>query len=223
MKIYQVEEKLDKLLELLIKNLGASPNAFRSGRWGINGDVLRLLEKNGFQVDSSMYPFFRNEYFDCEYTSLVPYWPKYDEPMTKGSQRNILEIPVTAGFNRNNFGLMQSISKAIGHPGLRPLRLTGLFWHCRILRKLYLSPELASADDMKVLIETALENELPVIHMYLHSSSLIDGTKSYINQKDSFNVICKRIEQVVEHIYFRSNVRFCTISEAAALLRERLN
>jgi hypothetical protein len=221
--ISQVEEKLDILLELLTKTFGTAPNAFRSGRWGVNSDVLGLLEKKGFQVDSSMYPFFKNEYFDCEHTPLTPYWPDYRDPMTKGSQRNIREIPVTAGFNHKHFSLMQRISKAISHPIIRPLRLTGIFWHSHLLRKLYLSPEVTSAQDMQVLIDSALDNEAPVIHMYLHSSSLISGATGYMKQKYSLNVICKSIEQVVEHIRFRSNIQFCTISEAATLLRNRLN
>ena len=38
--VSQVEEKLDKLIELLNRNFGVMPNAFRSGRWGINGEIL---------------------------------------------------------------------------------------------------------------------------------------------------------------------------------------
>ena len=107
--ISQVEEKLDKLIELLNKKFGVTPNAFRTGRWGINGEVLQLLEKKGFEIDSSMYPFFKNEFFNCEKTGLIPYWPDYKNPMNTGSQRDIQEIPVTVGFNHKNFSLMLKI------------------------------------------------------------------------------------------------------------------
>lgn len=220
--ISQVEEKLDALIALLNKNFGVMPNAFRSGRWGINGEVLHLLEKKGFQIDSSMYPFFKNEYFNCEKTTLIPYWPDYENPTRKGSQRNIIEIPVTVGFNRKNSSAMLKMYNAISHPLLRHLHLTAIFWHTHLLRKLYLSPEVTSGEDMQPLIDFAVANNHPVIHMYLHSSSLIDGATGFMEQKNAFDVICDNIKQVVEYTHSKANVKFCTISEAATLIKHRI-
>lgn len=219
--ISQVEEKLDTLIELLYKNFGVMPNAFRSGRWGINGELLKLLEKKGFQIDSSIYPFFKNEYFNYEQTTLIPYWPDYNKPMVNGSQRNIIEIPVTAGFNRKNFPAMLKIYKIIRHPLLYHLRLTAIFWHTRLLRKLYLSPEATSGKDMQPLIDAALDNKHPVIHMYLHSSSLIYGPTGFIKQNNALDAICNNIQQAIEHTRLNANIKFCTISEAAVLLKNR--
>lgn len=221
--VHQVEAKLDSLIELLSDVFGVMPSAFRSGRWGINGNILNLLKLRGFEVDSSMYPYFKNEYFDCEHTSLFPYWPDYDTPTAPGSQRNILEIPVTVGFNRRCFPLMNSIYNATAHPLLRYLRLTGLFWHTRVLRKLHLTPEATSGENMQLLIDSALENQLPVLHMYMHSSSLVDGVTGYMKQKNAFDVICRNIEMAVEYALSRSSIKFCTISEAAVLLKNRIN
>ena len=219
--ITQVEEKLDTLIEVLDKNFGVMPNAFRSGRWGINDEVLTLLEKKGFQIDSSMYPFFKNEYFDCEKTILMPYWPEYESPMYEGSQRNMIEIPVTVGFNRKNFSTMLKIYNAISHPRLRYLHLTAIFWHTHLLRKLYLSPEVMSGEDMQPLIDFAVANNHPVIHMYLHSSSLIDGATGFMKQNNAFEIISNNIQQVVEYTRTKTNIKFCTISEAAVLLKNR--
>lgn len=221
--ISQVEEKLDALIALLNKNFGVMPNAFRSGRWGINGEVLNLLEKKGFQVDSSMFPFFKNDYFTCEHTTLVPYWPEYENPMYPGSQRNIIEIPVTAGFNHKKFSAMLKIYNAITHPRLHHLRLTALFWHTHLLRKLYLCPEVTSGKDMQPLIDSALDNDHPVLHMYLHSSSLIDGATGFMDQKNAFDVICNNIQHVIEYTRSKTNIKFCTSSEAAVLIKNRTN
>ena len=219
----QVEEKLDTLIALLNKSFGVMPNAFRSGRWGINSEVLKLLEKKAFQIDSSVYPFFKNKYFNYEQTTRIPYWPDYDKPMVKGSQRNMIEIPVTVGFNRKNFSAMLKIYNTISHPLLHHLHLTAIFWHTRLLRKLYLSPEVESGKDMLPLIDAALDNNHPVIHMYLHSSSLIDGTTGFMKPKNAFDIICNNIQQVVEHTHLKTNIKFCTISEAAVLLKNRTN
>jgi peptidoglycan/xylan/chitin deacetylase (PgdA/CDA1 family) len=183
----QVEQKLDALIELLNKQFGIIPNSFRTGRWGINGDILDLLEKRGFQVDSSMFPFFRNEYFDCEQTPLEPYWPDYDNPMEKGAQRNLIEIPVTVGFNRKNYRFMRSVYNTISHPSLYHLHLVAIFWHTHLLRKLYLCPEVTPNDDMRLLVNSALANEQPVIHMYFHSSSLVDGATGFFFNNNSGN------------------------------------
>jgi hypothetical protein len=219
--IDHVEQKLDALIELLNRQFGVMPNAFRTGRWGINGDVLSLLEKKGVEIDSSMYPFFKNEYFDCEQTTLTPYWPDFSEPTNGGAQRNLLEIPVTVGFNWKHHHFMRRLYNIISHHALYHLHLVSFFWHTHLLRKLYLSPEVTSGKDMRPLVNFALDNQHPVIHMYLHSSSLIDGATGFMKQKNAFDLICNNIRQVVEQIQERANIRFCTISEAAVLLRHR--
>jgi hypothetical protein len=217
----QVEEKLDALIEILYKNFGVMPNAFRSGRWGINDEVLQLLEKKNFQIDSSIIPFFKNKYFNYEHTTLTPYWPNYKNPLVSGRQRNIIEIPVTSGFNRKNFSAMLKIYNRIRHPRINFLRLTAILWHLRLLRKLYLSPEATSGKDMKPLIDAALDNNHPVLHMYLHSSSLIYGPGGFIRQENALNIIKDNIQQAVEYAYSKANIKFCTISEAAVLLKNR--
>lgn len=63
--IKQVEEKLDALLDTFNQKLSYTPKAFRTGRWGISEDIMRLLYLRGFDIDSSVYPFYKNEFFDC--------------------------------------------------------------------------------------------------------------------------------------------------------------
>jgi hypothetical protein len=141
--------------------------------------------------------------------------------MIKGSQRNMIEIPVTVGFNRKNFSAMLKIYNAISHSLLYHLHLTAIFWHTRLLRKLHLSPEATSGKDMLPLIDFALNNNHPVIHMYLHSSSLIDGATGFMTQKNAFDIICNNIQQVIDYTRLKTNINFCTISEAAALVKNR--
>jgi len=221
--ITQVEEKLDALIAVLNEQFNIMPNSFRTGRWGIDSKVIQLLAKKGFQVDSSMYPFYKNKYFNNEKVSLNPYWPDYGNPMKHGSQRNIVEIPVTVGFNRKNFSTMLKIYKIITHPLLSHLHLTGIFWHTRLLRKIYLSPESTSGKDMRALIDSALNNHHPVIHMYFHSSSLIDGATGFMQGEKTYDIICNNIKHVIDYTQQKANIRFCTISEAASILKQREN
>ena len=219
--IEQVEQKLDCLLNVIKSHLGVLPNAFRTGRWGINGEVLTLLRNKGFTIDSSMYPFFRNHYFNCEETCLKPYWPDFDEPMYKGNQRDIIELPVTVGFNHQNYQWMFKLYKSFSHSALQSLRLTGIAWQTRMVRKLYFSPEVTSGADMKPLVDFALNNGHPVLHMYLHSSSLIDGATGLMQGTNNFTKICNNIKEVIDYAQHKAHLHFCTISEAATLVKNR--
>jgi len=221
--ISQVEQKLDALVEILSKRLNVIPNSFRTGRWGIDSKILQLLVTKGFQVDSSMYPFYKNKYFNNEKVKLEPYWPDYNNPSDQGPQRNIVEVPVTVGFNRSNYSAMLKLYNLVSLPIFYPLRLVGILWHTRILRKLYLSPESTSGNDMKPLIHSSLKNQNPVIHMYLHSSSLIDGPTGFTEQQNSFDIICDNIRQAIDYTSKIANIKFCTISEAASILKLREN
>ena len=73
------------------------------------------------------------------------------------------------------------------------------------------------------MLHYTLDNNHPVIHMYFHSSSLIDGVTGFMKQNNAFDVICNNIEQVVEYTHSKTNIKFCTISEAAVLIKNRID
>lgn len=219
--IEQTQAKLDNLVDVLYDKFNVYPRSFRTGRWGIDGKVLRLLAERGFTVDSSVYPYYKNEFFSCEDAPVTPYWPDFDNPNKPGSQRQMMEIPVTAGFNRSNYETAHQIHKLGERPPFSSIRLVGMLWHTHLLRKIYLSPELTDENNLCTLIDSAVKRGNKVIHMYLHSSSLIDGATGLFTEQNALQVICQRIKHAVSHLQNISNVNFCTINEAAALLKVR--
>ena len=214
----QVEEKLAALKTVIERNIGTTPKAFRTGRWGINGDVLKLIHSCGITTDSSIYPLYNHQYFSCENAPSQQYWPDFTDTNQTSSQRDIFEIPVTCGFNRSNYRLAQGIHKTLESAPFTWLRLNSILWHSLLLRKLYLSPELCSANDMKRLINTGLKRQESVFHMYLHSSSLIDNTTGLNNEVNARENICSRIAEVIQYLQQHANIDFCTLSQA----REKL-
>ncbi|WOJ95041.1 hypothetical protein R0135_07685 [Congregibacter variabilis] len=219
--IERTEAKLDELLHCLYSSFGVYPNAFRTGRWGINGEILRLLHRKGFRIDSSMYPFYKNPYFNCESTPLAPYWPNFDQPMAHGSQRDLLEFPVTVGYNHANYPIMHGIYKIASAPKLERLRLVGALWQLRLIRKLYLSPEVSTGQEMCPLVDFAIANNLPTLHMFLHSSSLISSGNGLMPAGDPMQEIMENIRTLLEYAQSRAELQFCTISEAATLISHR--
>ncbi|MBD1390538.1 polysaccharide deacetylase family protein [Neiella sp. HB171785] len=216
-----VADKLDELMAKLLTEFGSSPKSFRTGRWGIDGKVLELLIERGIEVDSSVYPFYRNSYFSCFPSPTDAYWPNVANPLQPGSQRDIMELPVSVGFNRSNYELCERIHHRLSNSAFGKLRFIGFLWHLKLLRKLYLTPELCNGAEMVNLCDSLLSKDQPVLHMYLHSSSLIKGQTGLMEADLGFKTICERIKQVLDHLNKKANVNFCTVSEAASILRTR--
>ena len=217
----QVAAKLDRLIDKVQSSLGLTMTSFRTGRWGINDAVLGLLKDRGFLVDSSVYPLYKNEHFSCLDAPLGPYWPDLQDPNIPGQQRSILELPVTVGFNHGDFKYMRKLSALAEHSWLEKCRSVAFLWHTKLLRKTYLSPELSSVTDMQNLMQASLQNDAKVIHMYLHSSSLLDGATGFYEHQNAFASLTNAIKESVQYLQNIANVKFATITEATHLLEMR--
>ena len=89
------------------------------------------------------------------------------------------------------------------------------------MQKIYFSPEVTSGEDMITLTNSMLENKHTILHMSMHSSSLIDHATGLMDEKNACQVICQRIKQVVDYLNSVANVQFCTLNEAAAIIQHR--
>jgi hypothetical protein len=218
--IEQVAHKLDVLMASIESGFGIKAKSFRTGRWGIDKNVMELLVNSGIEVDSSVYPFYQNEYFSCVGSPTLPYWPDLNTPLNQGNQQTIYELPVTVGFIRTNFELSNQIHVAFTKPPLNWTRFNGLAWHSNLLRKIYLCPELSAPEDMLTLCEKVIDKGYPVLHMYMHSSSLLDNQMGLLGcDQNPFDFISDAVTKVVTQLKSKYDIEFCTISEAADKLQ----
>jgi len=218
--VEQVSKKLDALMTSIEAGFGVKAKSFRTGRWGIDKNVMDLLVKSGITVDSSVYPFYQNEYFSCVGSPTLPYWPDLNDPLNLGNQQTIYELPVTVGFNRTNFELANSVHATFAKTPLSWTRFNGLAWHSNLLRKIYLCPELSAANDMITLCEKVIDKGYPVLHMYMHSSSLLDNQVGLLDSdQHPFDFISDAVTKVVSQLKSKYDIEFCTISEAADKLQ----
>ena len=215
-----VRRKLSTLTEAIKTNIGVTPKAFRTGRWGTDAAVLKVTLDEGYHIDSSVYPYYSNEYFSCTPAIGTPYRPSLSDPNKAGSQQGILEIPVTAGFNHPNFPFWGRVHHTLSSPLIAPLHLVALAWTTKTLRKLYLSPELSTTTDLTTLMDAAVNSQHPVIHMYLHSSSLLPGHNEFTHNVDDEAKFYKRIQHAVEHLTKQTDVTFGTLTEAKEHLQK---
>jgi hypothetical protein len=215
----QVEEKLDVLLDTFNKKLGYIPRAFRTGRWGVSEDIMHLLYLRGFDIDSSVYPFYKNEYFSCYGSPLMPYWPGTENVLLSGTQRNILEVPVTVGFNRTPFETAAKVHDISESSVLKCMKTTAILWHSKLLRKIYFSPEVTTSKDMITLADSAIEDGHHCLHMYFHSSNLISNGTGFLKSDKPFELICTRISEVLTYLHSTYEVNFMTPSEYKIFLK----
>ncbi|HAG92801.1 MAG: WalW protein [Pseudomonadales bacterium] len=216
-----IRRKLEVLLAAIEDNIGVRPTVFRTGRWGIDGKVLQILIDYGFKVDSSVYPYYSNQYFSCRDACDQPYWPNLAKPNYPGTQRKIFELPITSGFNRPDFPFWEKVHARISSPGLQTVRLVGLAWHTQMLRKLFLSPELTTAGDMIALVKAAIASGSPVIHMFLHSSTLLEKPGEYNQNNIRRRELYASVRSVIEYLSTTGSVEFCTLTEAAARMESK--
>jgi hypothetical protein len=211
-----VSAQLKSLTDAITDLTGRQPTSFRSGRWGINDAILRSLASQGYLVDSSIYPFYENDWFSCaDYDS----WPLAMSHLDTSPE--LIELPVTAGFNHWLFPKAQRLHKTLEQPVWARFRAIGLLWALKLHRKIYLSPELSSSGDMIALCKQMLKLDYPVIHMYLHSSSLLPGSTRYVQSEQDKSRLMKRIESVVSFLRTQCDEEAVTITDAALKLKKQ--
>lgn len=216
-----IVSKLEHLTEIIKTNLDVEPKSFRTGRWGTDAAVMKAVLDAGYDVESSMIPLYENTYFSFLQCLNQPYWPDMANPYLEGQQRDILEIPVSAGFNRSNYLLGRQLHAFLSRAPIKHLRIMGFLDRLKLFRKIYLSPELASAEDMKALAASEIKNQHQMLHMFIHSSSLLPGKNSYTGSALELQNFYSSIKQVVEYLHEHADVVFCTISECKVKLFPR--
>jgi hypothetical protein len=212
-----VRRKLANLTRKLTEAFGTRPVSFRSGRWGMNGPLLKQLAEAGYETDSSVHPFYADSTFSYFDAPEQPYWPDFGDCATPGTQRTVFEIPVTSGFNRPDFRGCHRLQERLAQPPLSRLRLIGGLWHLRLMRKIPLSPELTDGPNMISLVDACARRGHTVLNMFLHSSSLLPGASPYVRDVAEEAEFYRRTAEVVHHLKQRFDVRFCTLSEAKQL------
>ena len=208
-----VREKIKNITNKIQEQFAVSPMSFRSGRWGINGAILEILADHNYGIDSSVFPYYKDAYFSYEDALETPFWPDFSMCTRSGAQRQIFEIPVTSGFNRKNFSLWHAMHSTLSNGPWNKLRLISMLWHSRLLRKLQLSPELASSSQMVALVKACLQKGHKVIHMFFHSSSLLPGGSPYVSNEQDLEMFYQSIKEVVDYLTDNVNLQFCTLTE----------
>jgi hypothetical protein len=215
--------KLQHLTTALTEAFAAPPRAFRAGRYGLGRDTVGALLSCGYQVDSSVSPFTNWEGVDDGPNFVGAPMGAYRlapgcdvrQPSAEGG---LLEIPQSYGFSRGPFPFWHPARRLLESAPLRWLRLAGIAARVGIVKRIVLSPELASVADMLTLSRRLLEHGVGHLQLTCHSPSLKPGLSPFVSTAADVMRLYASFEAYLEGLSRITPVTFVTISEAAALL-----
>jgi hypothetical protein len=173
----QFDAQLASLTTAIADVTGHAPVSYRSGRFGFSAGHVSSLERNGYQIESSVAPLFCERHKngpDFTGAPLTPYFLAYDDATRAGTSR-LLELPISAALNRR---VPRVVERWYAHApwpyttrrALRFLRLGHVRW---------LRPSYSSADDMIALARDIVQQGVPVLNLLFHSSEAIVGGSPY--------------------------------------------
>jgi hypothetical protein len=211
-------QKIRSLTAQITDSFGRHPKSFRSGRYGLNNEVAKVLIENSYLVDSSVTPFINwtvhkgvpDGHGGPDFLDYEPY--PYDYNFPEGSIR---EIPITILPTRFPLNINWNLARYYFRNVNDNLLL-------RTFRRFFLSNQPIWARPvpgmtLKVFIEMLHEimrNGLPFITMMFHSSELMPGCSKY--RPD--NISIEELYQLLEGIFKmldQNHIEPATLTEAA--------
>lgn len=184
--------KIESLTSIIRQNFGVEPKLFRSGRYGAGRYTEALLREFDYKVDCSVLPGPAITRSSPNYTDAPsrPYW--------LGTDRRILEIPVTAGMvgllrknsSITNYSLTSTVSQR--------MKLPGIFSRFGLLNRVRISPEGHTLREAKALTRALYQAGQRVFAISYHSPSLEAGKTPYTRSPEDVSRFLAWIEGYLE-------------------------
>jgi hypothetical protein len=191
-------QKIKYLTRQITTSFGERPTSFRSGRFGFNEKVARMLVMNGYLVDSSVTPYTNWNYHrglpegqgGPDFLDKTPFPYTYD--FDAGT---LMEIPVTILPTRFPINRYDSFARSFFSSVDKNIML-------RIIRRLlyknqplWLRPHpRMDLSLFQEIIEEAEKIKLPYLVMMFHSSELMPGCSIYRTDADSIEKLYELLE-----------------------------
>lgn len=213
-----LDEKIKNLTEEIESSFGRRPTSFRSGRYGFNTSLAKILAENKYLVDSSVTPFTswkknKGIYMEDGGPDFIKYTPS---PYRYNFlQYSLLEIPITIlptkfPLNKNEKLAQQFFKKVDGNISLRMLRK--LFFKNQ---PLWLRPfPWMRIESFIEIYKEAADRKLPFLVMMFHSSELMPNCSTYRASEKDVNDLFELLEDFFRFLR-EKEVASSTLTEAA--------
>lgn len=214
-----IKKKLTNITDAIKTNFDINPIIFRAGRWGMNADVLKILIKLGYKIDTSVTPYTDwSEYANgADFTGFPdrPYYINLAQGISKPASKylDLLEIPVSIGFNRACFPFWNKVYTLLKRPLINKLRLAGLLHRTGLLQKIWLSPEFNNAREMISLSKILLQKGNNLLNLTFHSTSLSPGKNPFVRSEADLVNFISRIRDYLSWLNSHANIISPTSAE----------
>jgi peptidoglycan/xylan/chitin deacetylase (PgdA/CDA1 family) len=201
------EEIITSGLQIL-RESGLHPISFRGGRYCFSGSMIRILEKNGIQYDSSVVPGLRELFRDgtvrCNHLGAPhhPYFPSYENHCKEGDSK-ILEIPI----NRYPYLPSQMSGVLKGKESLEEV----LFDYFYAIRKdKIIIINVHPWDGLSAILNRLIRNERFGYFKKIGFNNLAKmiSSRSLVNRSYS-----SRFDSFLEYVSKKDNVCFATVRD----------
>ncbi len=206
---YFMEEKIRSLSYRLRETFNTSITSHRAGRWAMNSDYARLLQKNGYTLDCSVTPHidWSNVPGRSKNSKGSDYTNYSDLPhLLLGTE--VLEIPMTVKKINRIDTLMSNCSSV--RSIVKSLIKGGTYWF---------RPALFNMKQMKVLYNKTKDCEY--IEMMIHSSELMPGGSPYFPDAKSIDGLYNKLKNLFDLV--TKTHQGITLQDYEVIIRGRMS
>ena len=174
---YKTErDKLITLKEKIEASFAIKPEIYKAGRYGVGADTEEILNELGFSIDLSVCTAF-----DYRGDGGPDFSDSPTEPYWVGSEKKILEIPLTGAFVGNAGKMSKHIYNVSGHLNL--LKARGILSRLSIVDRLMLSPEGYTTNEHKKLTRFLYNKGVRTFTWNFHSPTVVPRMTMYTQNK----------------------------------------
>lgn len=184
---------------------GIRPTTYRAGRYGIGANTGRLLEAEGYRVDTSVRPHF-------DYSNEGgPSFLKFDaRPYWAGPSGQLLELPLGATYT----GQLRRYGRWLIGDGRSNENRTATLARFGLVARVALTPEDMPIEDVKRAIEWMLRDDIRYFSISFHSPSLAPGHTPYVRNSAELSQFYDWWDKILAFLAAR-NIAPASVSEVA--------
>jgi len=198
--------KLSALCERIDTAFGRAPLIYRAGRYGLGPNSAEILKANGIAIDTSVRSLFdyrAQSGPDYSHHPVTPYWT--------GEDKRLLELPVTSVY----WGLLREMGSQLHRVQRHMPTMFGGFSKFKLLERIALTPEGVTIEEALRGIDIALDLDLSVMVLSLHSPTLSPGFTPYTKSQADVEAVYDWLREIFAYLAAR-NVASASVAQVLA-------
>lgn len=207
-----LDRQLTELTQVIETEIGVRPTTYRAGRNGFDGRSLRVLERLGYTVDTSVDPLFNETRKGGRVFAGAPVAPYFPDPedVRRAGASKVLEIPISSATDP---ALPKGLEAV--YTKLPPLPYRG--WLKRLgLRAVWLRPSYTPLERMKALATRLTARGVPCLNVIFHSSEILPGASPYNRDEAAVTRFLDELERFLEYATGKLGAQGRTFAEFRA-------